>query len=979
MYGSGLRRDDRDERTQPPLPLLERRHEQAVLTSVLAGLRGGSAAVVSVTGAPGHGQNALLRWAARLARDSGLRVLRARGALSERDVPHGVTAQFKTSLDGPARGPLRTPTGGRRPDGPAGFDTFDTLSHQARAVPILLVVEDAQWLDPASTVWLRTLARRLTPDTPVAVMASGGGTAADGQDWFGTAAPGPVAPRRLVPRALSGRGVAAAVELLCGVPGEERFTAAATTATGGSPVLLGEVLRRFTGHGHEPVAARLPELHTICADVAGEHVTRVLDGLPAPATALLRAVAVCGDLVNSALVQELAVPRPAPGDLPPGDLPSGSPAPGSPAPGSPAPGVEPGAVLEASGLTVFEDTKLRLRLPAVKDRVLEDLPPGERARLHARAAELAHRASAADEDVARLLLMSPPLGSPWVVPLLRRTFAAALRGQDHGRAHACLSRALREPLEPDERARLTLELAAAEAVALPEAGDRRLAGLARPGGPVPAALRVRAVDVGLARGNSDWTRRAAAEALSGTRDGEQDVERNGERNGEGDAQRDGMLALFWLADQARDGTEVTVPEVAPLPDRPVSPAQAGVRAWQLAARGEDLETTRTLARTALARGGSDAGLTLPRLAACGALILTDDCEEAGIELDVLLTEVRRAPHLRAVAARVLTLRAELGLRCGQLDEAERDVEAAVQALPPSSWYPLAAPGLTALRVSVALESGCYDRARSIAAVPPPPGAEDGVSWSALLFARARLAAADGQWSEAMELSRESGRRLLRRQWSNPALLGWRPLAAEACHTLGDRTEAARLSREEVALARRWGTASAVGVAALWAGPMTGEGGRPVARARAATRLLRDSPARLAYAWGLFQLAAAELEEGDRQAAARTAAELSAFTAACPSSRLADCARRLTERLRAPGRPVPAALPREWTTLSEVERHTATFAGNGHGNREIAELLSVSRRTVELRLSNTYRKLRIAGREELSSLVRNMEGRPTDAA
>ncbi|MYZ41185.1 helix-turn-helix transcriptional regulator, partial [Streptomyces sp. SID4917] len=92
--------------------------------------------------------------------------------------------------------------------------------------------------------------------------------------------------------------------------------------------------------------------------------------------------------------------------------------------------------------------------------------------------------------------------------------------------------------------------------------------------------------------------------------------------------------------------------------------------------------------------------------------------------------------------------------------------------------------------------------------PAPAGAADGVAWSSLLLARAQLAAVDERWTDALELSKECGRLLLRRGWSNPALLCWRPLAATAVRALGDRAEAARLSLSELTLARRWGTASA---------------------------------------------------------------------------------------------------------------------------------------------------------------------------
>ncbi|MFE1962168.1 AAA family ATPase [Streptomyces sp. NPDC059479] len=932
------------------LPLFERRPEQTVLHAVLAELSGGRAGIVTLTGRPGHAQNALLGWAARLARESGLRVLRAQAAPAECELRYGVVAQLMTALYGPAQvgAPARedgqVPHSLRALTGPDEHEQYEPqplpglqrLLRAAYTTPTLLVVEDAQWLDAASQHWLETLVRRLTPDTPLVIMASGSALSAGGPDWLSALPAAPVPTKRLVVHGLSEGGVAAAVRLICGASGDPRFTRAARTATGGNPTALYEVLRRFADHGHEPVAARLSELKAIATAVVGDLVTHALSGLPAEVTTLLRALAVCGDLLPFSLVCAVAGLRAAVGR----DL---------------------RAMLEAAGLITSVGMKA-LICPMVKARLLEDMPADERAALHSRAAEQAYRASVNDEDLTHLLLRSPPLGSSWAVPVLRRSFAAALRAENHDNAVACLSRALRESLEPDRRARLSLELAAVEAVCSPEAGDRRLAELVRAGGDVPDGLRIRAVDLALARGNSDAVRRSAAEALHDARDGE----------------RDALIALFWLADGAKDDTEPMVPEVPALPDRPSGPAQAGVRAWQLAARGEDRETARELAGAALAGGGPGAALFLPRLAACKALILTDDCTEAATELTALLAAARR-DHLPAAVARVLTVRAELHLRTGMLDAAERDAEAAERALPPASSHPLIVPELMALRIATALEAGRHERARSLAAAPAPAGAADGVAWSSLLLARAQLAAVDERWTEALELSKECGRLLLRRGWSNPALLCWRPLAATAVRALGDRAEAARLSLSELTLARRWGTASALGLAELWAGPMTGTGGRPVVRARGATRVLRDSPARLAHAWGLVQLAAAELEEGDRRAAARTADELSAFVTAYPSSRIAVSARRFAERLEEPVGPSPSTLPREWTTLSKVEQCTATFAGRGHGNREIAELLSVSRRTVELRLSNTYRKLRITGREELCELVRTMEGRPTDAS
>lgn len=910
------------------IPLLECRSGQAAVRRVLAELAEGRPGFLTAIGQPGHGQNALSRWAARTAGEAGVRVLRARAAPTEHTLPYGVIVQLMTALDGHWSELLPGLIERQATEETPGLDE---LLRSAATVPTALVVEDIQWLDTASRNWLRSLIRRLPTDVPLAVVVSGSGTPAGSHSGLRTAPGSPVLAEHLVLGALGERGVAAAVELFCATPGDSRFTAEAGAATAGNPAILFDVLSRFAAEGHAPVAARLPELHALTAAVTGDHATRTLNGLPPFITSLLRALAVCGDVLSFPLVRTLAGPESEP---------------------TPTPEPELRALLEASGLAVRAGTRMRVGFPGVKARVLEDMPAGERADLYGRAAELAHASGADDKDTAGLLLVSKPLGAPWVVPLLRRVFAAALDRDDHSHASACLTRALRETREPHERARLALELAAAEGVAAPEAADRRLGELVRAGGDVPAGLRARAVDLGLARGNSDWARGAASEALSLVPP----------------ADRDGLIALYWLAEGAGDDTELTVAEVPALPDSPAGPAGAGVRAWELATQGRHMGRTRLLARAALAGGPPGAALPLPRLAACRALILTGDHEEAAAGLATLLTDSRR-DHLRAVSARVLAVRAELHLRAGRLDAAERDVAAAERALPLTSWHPLAAAELIALRIRTALEWGDLDRASALAAEPTPPGAEKSVSWSFLLFARARVAQSEGRWSDVLELTKESGRRLLCRQWSNPLLLGWRRLAAEAHHALEDHAEAVRLGAEELRLARGWGSAAAVAAAEALAERLAEDDSGTVLHARRPTYALRDTPARRVSTRVPAGRAPSEGDEDD----------LSARTAVLPASRAAGRARLVVHRHdRHGGGPAPSP-HREWAALSEAEQHTATFAGRGHANREIAELLSVSVRTVELRLSNTYRKLSLAGREELRLLVRTLEGRAKDAS
>ncbi|GDY29815.1 LuxR C-terminal-related transcriptional regulator [Gandjariella thermophila] len=905
----------RNDRRHAEPPLVEREREQTVLASVVAELAGGRSAMVTVTGRPGRGQDALLRWTADLGHARGLRVLRARATPAERDLPHGVVVQLLTALLGPAAGPVRALVGG---DPGHHLPGLPALLGAARALPTLVAVADTQWLDAASLRWLRALARRL-PSAPVALVASRDGAPPPEPGWPAVDAvpAGPVLAMELPLAPLSARGVATAVESICGVPGDEHFVAAAA-ATAGSPAVLEEALRAFAGRGYPPVAERVPELCAAAAAVTGEHVTRVLRGLPGEAVAVLRALAVCGDLLDFPLVCSLAEPRP-PDQRRVRDT------------------------LEAAGLAVTDGDTLRICGPVVRSRVLEDMPAAQRADLHGRAAELAYRAALPDDQIAELLVRAEPSGARWALLALRRAAATARRERDPRRAAGYLSRALAEPLAPAHRVRLSLERAGIEAVTTPEASDRRLGELARAATAEPG-LRARAVDLGLARGDAGWALRAAAEALPGALG----------------AERDRLIALFWLAEQTRqDDTELMVPAVPGLPDRPGTPAQAGVRAWQLALRGEHPDAARELARRALV--GSDP-LVLPRLAACWTLCLTEDWAEAGDRLDALLAAVR-PEHAPAAAARVLTTRAELNLRRGRLAAVSGDLAAAERALPRSGWHPHAVPHLIAVRVAAALESGRFDEARALADAPAPSGVAESVLWSCVLFTKAWLAALKGRWADAAAWSRECGRRLLRRQWTNPALLPWRSLTARASGALGDHAEAVRLAREEVALARRWGTPGTLDWAEHCLALLDGD--------RPASRTPRAAPAGLAAAWALTERAAAELAAGHRDAAEPLLTEASAIPARYPSGLLARRVREVAARMTGPAGgdpPGPA-----WTALSEPERRVATLAARGHANRDIAERLAVSTRTVQHRLSSAYRKLGIGGRAELGELVRAMEG------
>ena len=106
--------------------------------------------------------------------------------------------------------------------------------------------------------------------------------------------------------------------------------------------------------------------------------------------------------------------------------------------------------------------------PIVRTVVYDDIPAGERSRLHARAARLLAEQHTDPRALAPHLLASDPVGDPEVVALLRDAADSALRGGAPDTAVALLRRALAEPPHDRDRPGLLFDLGTAEH----EIGDR---------------------------------------------------------------------------------------------------------------------------------------------------------------------------------------------------------------------------------------------------------------------------------------------------------------------------------------------------------------------------------------------------------------------------------------------------------------------------------------------------------------------------
>jgi AAA ATPase domain len=164
-----------------PGPLLGRDAEVELLTSLLDGISSGGGVLV-LYGEPGIGKSRLLAAAAAAARERGFTVVSATGVQSEAHLPFAGLHQLLRPLrfrvaDLPAaqRAVLDTAFGLGQEPAPERFRiamaVLDLLCEVAADAPLLVLAEDAQWLDRPTTEVLAFVARRLQSD-PVVLLAA---------------------------------------------------------------------------------------------------------------------------------------------------------------------------------------------------------------------------------------------------------------------------------------------------------------------------------------------------------------------------------------------------------------------------------------------------------------------------------------------------------------------------------------------------------------------------------------------------------------------------------------------------------------------------------------------------------------------------------------------------------------------------------------------------------------------------------------
>lgn len=212
---------------------------------------------------------------------------------------------------------------------------------------------------------------------------------------------------------------------------------------------------------------------------------------------------------------------------------------------------------------------------------------------------------------------------------------------------------------------------------------------------------------------------------------------------------------------------------------------------------------------------------------------------------------------------------------------------------------------------------------------------DYVVYNYVLHTRGKLKLARGDAAGALADQLDCARRL--REWgaTNPAMLPWRSYAALAYRMLGDRPAAIRISDEEVRHARAWGTHRALGLALATRAALSWHTGG---------ELLLKQATRCLAAW-------------DVESASGLAPRAFGMIRACGAASLAD---QLELVIMGAG---AGTVPKPLSQLVDM-------ALSGQTNKQIAQGLSVTTKTVEFHFTRIYRKLGITRRADLATAVRS---------
>ena len=665
--------------------LLERRSELERIEAWLHSVRDGVGAPLVVEGPAGIGKTALVAAAREGARAAGLRVLTAGGSELERDFPYGILRQLlepylaaipaderEELMAGAAAlaAPVLAPVDPSAESGgllgalettSRGFAVLHGLywlcANATQREALVLAIDDGHWADSASLQFLGFLARRLAELPLGVVIATRTDEEQSRQEGVAVLAGDPSAEvLHLGP--LSRGAVAAMLEAALDREPEQLFTDASYAVTRGTPFFVTELLRAVQEEGIEPIAADAGRVHALGPRPVARSVLARLRRLPPSSVLLAQSAAILGPDAALRHVAALA-------DL---ELDAA------------------GAAVDALATAgILEDARpIAFVHPIVRAAIHRDLTSGQRARLHARAAQLFRAEPGCEDRMATHLLATEPAADPWVVDAL---LAAARHALIQGAARSAvpyLRRALAEPPSAERRATVLLNLGFAESYdGDPDAAhhlDEALACARDRSAQIATTIALGRI-LQLA-GHNDQ----AVDVYTRTLSRLAGLDSHDEMTIEGALVSAALLDVSTAAVGLRRVPDLRRRAEA-LPNAP--PTVFGPLAFAAAGANEPAANVIALARRALINNDP----LLPEAAdrppffyyACAALIWAEAHDEAQRLLDTSLADAQRLaslPHFVGLSA----CRAWLGQRRGALADAEADARLSLSAGSSAPWF-----------------------------------------------------------------------------------------------------------------------------------------------------------------------------------------------------------------------------------------------------------------------------------------------------
>ncbi|MGW4756175.1 ATP-binding protein [Streptomyces chartreusis] len=935
--------------------LLERQAELHAIDKALADLRRTTdgvqqprhAGLLAFTGAAGLGKTALIAAARSRAAAHGFTVFSGRGDETEQESAFRVVRQLvQPTLAAMDEGErcavlddwydivagalgLKAPDPSRQPDPTGVRDGLDWVITRLTVMksPVVLLLDDMHWADAESLNWIASFASR-AEDLPLLIVVAyrPDELPSDATAFRALTERHGNRPYALEP--LTASGVARVVREKVGEGAEDVFCNECWAVTGGSPFEVVELAFRLSERQLEGTYDELPLMRHLASAIKGGGLVQRLERLGSATLRFAWAAAVLGTPIQGDLAAALAVI------------------------GSEETAEAIGALRAARILADApgHGGDLEFVHPLIASTIYRSTPAVLRTALHTCAADAVLAAGLGPTAAARHLLQVPCDGQPYVVECLREAAREYLRAGAPEAALRVLSRALREPPLPEDRAEVLHELACATFLLDPRATVSHLqAALSEP--EVDPELRASMVHrLTQALAHTDRVAEAAALAADEAR-----------------RAPNPRIKLRMQADHfVWSASRIDEPDSSARSRRLARLAERltgrgleeryilGLRAWDAMKRGEPQQSVLSYAEDSL-RGGlswtdEDRGFDVPVSVAL-VFMYCDQPRRAEELFAQGMAECEakgwRGSHLAVGQA----LLAYILYRRGSLNEAEElareglGTAERVKGAVPAQWFAIG------VLIQTLVARGRATDARELANLYQyGERVLNTVIYPDPRTVYAELLLAEGRQTEAEHLLSHVGGWLKGRNWLNPAWCPWQLYLASAMAPVApDRS--VRLAREAVDRARAFGAASSIGQALHTEAEVT-RGPAALDLYAEAVDHLERSPASYELARALVGYGSALSRNGQRQEAADRLYQGLEAAVSCGAETLAEHAR---EELAAAGlRPLRHA---QSDSLTAHERRAAEMTAQGHPAEVVAEELRITELGVKRLLASARRKIR----------------------